>query len=396
MIFDNETRRSFEAADVNTVIALFSATDEQKTTSLDTTARFVMVTAPFDHILSAVIFEEIEDANIRRVTQEYRVVPIQQSMLLADGFWPPISEANPIEAPYTGNKWGSKYLRMPEVLSHIMSSRPAMFTPLPSVVDYTYGIKPGDVNFFYVTPAAISKFGIEQRYLAPLVNSSQTMQSIYIAPDAWLFWCRESKEELRGTGALKYILHGEGNGVQDKTSVRSHRPYWYTLNGSPFDFIIFVFWDKRFWTPIASSRCYASNNFFCGICSNSEDRDAILPQLQSTLYFLQIETYGRKNQGQGVLNTYGPDFRYPRLISPDSLGDEDPVALCNALEGLADKPVQPIYLDILTPEKKHLDAILFDTLRLTQGERDSVYEAMIHLVNARLQRSESLRASNNR
>ena len=42
-------------------------------------------------------------------------------------------------------------------------------------------------------------------------------------------------------------------------------------------------------------------------------------------------------------------------------------------------------------EWSNLDAIIFDTLNLTQGERDGVYEAVVGLVEARLSKARSLR-----
>ena len=37
-----------------------------------------------------------------------------------------------------------------------------------------------------------------------------------------------------------------------------------------------------------------------------------------------------------------------------------------------------------------LDALIFDALNLTQGERDGVYEAVVKLVEARLNKAKSL------
>ena len=41
--------------------------------------------------------------------------------------------------------------------------------------------------------------------------------------------------------------------------------------------------------------------------------------------------------------------------------------------------------------RRALDDIIFDALNLTQGERDGVYEAVIHLVETRLQKASSLK-----
>ena len=62
-IIDNQVRRSFASADVNTVICLFSAPDPTSNSGLDHTARFVTFTTPFEGMLDAVIFEEVEEAD---------------------------------------------------------------------------------------------------------------------------------------------------------------------------------------------------------------------------------------------------------------------------------------------------------------------------------------------
>ena len=61
-IIDNEVRRSFDAADVNTAICLFSVPNEKRESGLDQMARFVMFKTPFEGVLDAIIFEEVEEA----------------------------------------------------------------------------------------------------------------------------------------------------------------------------------------------------------------------------------------------------------------------------------------------------------------------------------------------
>ncbi|HQH73368.1 MAG TPA: Eco57I restriction-modification methylase domain-containing protein, partial [bacterium] len=56
MIIDNQAKRSFKDADVNTVICLFSAPDAYGEQGLDHIARFVMFKVPFEQVLSPVIF----------------------------------------------------------------------------------------------------------------------------------------------------------------------------------------------------------------------------------------------------------------------------------------------------------------------------------------------------
>ena len=108
-IIDNEARRSFASADVNTVICLFSAPDEKGELGLDQTARFVMFKTPFESILDAVIFEEVEEQKKRHSTPEHRIFPISQGNLWEGGS----DDAIPREK-YTDDNWG-KYLRAPDI-----------------------------------------------------------------------------------------------------------------------------------------------------------------------------------------------------------------------------------------------------------------------------------------
>ena len=108
----------FASADVNTIICLFSAPDEKRELGLDQTARFVMFKTPFEGVLDAVIFEEVEEAEERHSTPEHRIFPISQRDLLKEG-----SDDTAPRAKYTGDKWGGKYLRAPDIYWTILARR---------------------------------------------------------------------------------------------------------------------------------------------------------------------------------------------------------------------------------------------------------------------------------
>ena len=58
---------------------------------------------------------------------------------------------------------------------------------------------------------------------------------------------------------------------------------------------------------------------------------------------------------------------------------------------LIQREVGTIQEDILQNNRRDLDAIIFDTLGLTQAEQDGVYEAVVNLVEARLRKARSLK-----
>jgi hypothetical protein len=47
-------------------------------------------------------------------------------------------------------------------------------------------------------------------------------------------------------------------------------------------------------------------------------------------------------------------------------------------------------LDLQAPDRRALDEAVFDMLGLTAGEREAVYEAVVNLVRARLERAQSV------
>ena len=53
--------------------------------------------------------------------------------------------------------------------------------------------------------------------------------------------------------------------------------------------------------------------------------------------------------------------------------------------------ILPIFDEIHQPDRRALDTIIFDTLDLTQGERDGVYKAVVNLVESRLRKARSLK-----
>ena len=64
-----------------------------------------------------------------------------------------------------------------------------------------------------------------------------------------------------------------------------------------------------------------------------------------------------------------------------------------ALKQFGEKEVLPISQEIKLKKRLNLDNVIFDILSLTKGERDAVYEAVIKLVERRLNKAKSLNQS---
>lgn len=396
MILDNQLRRTFASADVNSIIVLLSAPDDSREWALDKTARFVMFKCPFEHILSPVIFEEIEDAKERKATKEYRVFPIQQGKLLEDGC--EISDeaektakvTGPLikVARYIGNKWGGKYLRAPEIYWTILEKGKGKLVRLGNIAEVRRGFTTGANEFFYLDKEKISEWEIEEEFLKPVFISPRECSSVEIKPEELhnrAFVCHKEIDALNGTSALLYIKWGEKQQFDMRPSCRG-RQRWYDFPERDWAKVLWpmIHNDRQsvFWNP----QCIAVDHNLFEILRY--DEDILWGSLAWTAQILFRELHGRANLGQGALKTEGIDIRtfYALCVKSQSTI----MALKNARSKLSLRKIGSVQDESKSTERRSLDNIIFDIISLTQGERDAVYEAVINLVEARLKKAGSL------
>ena len=381
-IIDNQARRSFASADVNTVICLFSAPDEKRESGLDRTTRFVAFKVPFEGVLDAVIFEEIEEANKRRSTPEHRIFPISQGSLLKGGS----DDAAP-RAKYTGDKWGGKYLRAPDIYWTILEKGKDKLVRLGDVAEVRFGIKTGANEFFYFDDKKIEEWGLSEEFLKPVIKSPRECKSILIDPSQLkfkLFMCGVDKADLVGTAALEYIEWGESQRFHQRPSCRG-RARWWDLGEWDFADLL---WIETMYQSFKVHRnapsVYESDKFY-GIKSH-DNIDALTVLLNSTLVMLFKLLSGFHSLGEGALKTAVYEVKDFQITLPEMLMFNK-----DLVNQLIHREVGTIQDEIKQPDRRALDAIIFDALNLTQGERDGVYEAVVHLVETRLRKASSLK-----
>ncbi len=377
-IIDNQSRRSFASADVNTVICLFSAPDESRQSGLDCTARFVSFNTPFEAILDPVIFYEIETASERGRTQEHRIDPISQRSLLKDG----IVDASP-KPKYTGDKWGGKYLRAPDIYWTILEKGKGKLVRLGDIAEVRFGIKTGANEFFFLNEDDLSEWNIEDEFLAPAIKNVREANQIVVNPSSFqlrLFLCNSSRKELRHTNTLEYIKWGESQGFHLRPSCKG-RPHWWDL-GIPRPAHINcnyqIGYTQHFF--VSSQQFFVSNNFQC--IHYPTNPFCLAASLNSSWTQLWVSVMGRTNFGGGLLKIETYETANIVIPNPSMIDEQDARHVLNAAD----------MLGIEDDDRKRLDDLAFSALNLTQGERDGVYEAVIGLVEARLQKAKSLPA----
>jgi hypothetical protein len=419
LILDNEVKRSFAQADVNTVIVLLAPPDDHREDGLSKTARFVMFKKPFEEVARAEVFKAIEAVTERQSTEAYRVTARPQRELLEEGLESGTDEESPTPqkrkshgpliktARYIGNKWGGKYLRAPDIFFTILEKGKGKLVRLGDIAEVRFGIKTGANEFFYLEPTgkpapagylhvrngAGWEGEIEEEFLKPVIKSPRECRSILIKPEDLrykIFMCHRDKSELKGTAALEYIRWGEAQGYHERPSCRGRQRWWdvgvrevapLSFNKGP--------WDRHF-IPVNMANAFTDQQVYI-----------ILPRLQvdililgavanSTTWWGFLETTGRANFGEGILWIAVYEAAQMPLLNPEDITPEERERLLSAFASLGPRDVLPVVDEIHQPDRRALDEVVFDMLGLTAGEREAVYEAVVNLVRARLEKARSV------
>jgi len=329
LILDNEKKRSFASADVNTIIALLAPPDDRSETGLDQTARFVMFKAPFEEILRANVFKQIESTAERRATDQWRICVCPRRQLLEEGLQPdetdedadqPKATAKKSRGPliktarYIGNKWGGKYLRAPDIFFTMLEKGKGKLVRLGDIAEVRRGFTTGANEFFYLEPTgkpaskgclhvrngAGWEGEIEQEFLKPVIKSPRECRSILIKPEDLrykLFMCHKDKPDLKASAALEYIRWGEAQRYHQRPSCRG-RPRWWEIESEAGEFL--------WWKSIGERYCFFWNrrqfptdqrNYYLNLTSSLYTPKGLVLSLNCTLDRLFIEASAREMTG---------------------------------------------------------------------------------------------------
>jgi len=356
MIIDNQAKRSFASADVNTAISLLGPIGNNSEAPV---ARFVMFKVPFEQVLSPVIFEEIESAAERKTTPEYRLFPILQEELFEQGceFQQESEEkverrkegrsknsatAGPlIEATrYVGNKWGGKYLRAPDIYWVLLE-------------------KLSDAGAYL-----LGRYCDVEGYIHDN-NTGSRFQSVHFVKS--VKHLRRIRVDRQTEGVVRY-------GVNDRGNSRVIAPIWFPRT-----------FGSRHLVPWNAGRIYGKE-FYKILPHDSAHIIPIVAQLNSTIGILQRELIGLVNLGDGALKFSADDVRLFYIL----LGFSDNY-IVPIFETFAANPISDLPQDLKNSSRIALDDCIFNAIKLTKSERKAVYESVSDLIEARLNKAASLK-----
>jgi hypothetical protein len=143
------------------------------------------------------------------------------------------------------------------------------------------------------------------------------------------------------------------------------------------------------------------------LCLREEHKEFLIAYgslLNSTVYTLITELYGRTVMGQGVLIAYGPEMRPVPLIDLKKVNPSIIDKLSISYRKLSKREIKTVFeeiganspedvsLDKVKPDRRELDKIVMgEILGLTEEEQLEVYKAVIDLVKSRIERAKSVK-----
>ncbi|MEM1577976.1 MAG: DNA methyltransferase [Candidatus Pacearchaeota archaeon] len=431
-IYDNQVKRSFKHADVNTIIALLKAPKEKDFDEQikENEVQFVMFKKPFEEIMYSEIFIDLEKKESfkklpegkRKSCETYNLHIANQKDLYQFG-------KNPDTGLYEGNKWGGKYLRAPEIYWTILEKGKGKLVRLGDIAEVRFGIKTGANEFFYLKPIGMSvkevveiaeknpdalikvknsagwEGEIEVKFLKPVIKSPRELKTIIVKLEDLnhlVFMCHKTERELKGTRALEYIKWGEKQGYHKRPTCKGRERWWELPTLPKADILFNQFFNERFLFPWNKWHYFTDHSYYYIIYPKNPM--VLSYVLNTSLNFLMVEIYGRTGLGEGALQTYAPEMKPLIVFNPQKFTEESwkeievifskkesymPSSIFTELGFDPKKPIREQEPNPL-PDRKALDDIVFDALGLTEEERKEVYWAVAELVKNRLEKAKSV------
>lgn len=205
-----------------------------------------------------------------------------------------------------------------------------MFAELSSIAKVSLGYKSLQNNFFYLNQSTIDTFGIEKKYQTPVLMMRDLNGRAYDQnpqPSLWLFNCKDSKADLRGTGALRYIEAMADHSAADKKQTGKNLTIrealeaqgggvWYAPKARPNRHHV---WLRKAFDGVFSPFLFSKPALVDQRCNSISplpgiEWNEIGAALTSSLFAYSLEINGAASMGAGALEAPTTKLRdYPVL-----------------------------------------------------------------------------------
>lgn len=307
-----------------------------------------------------------------------------------------------LESEQRAARWGV-LVRAPQIFFEIVKyweehCRDALIS-LDSLLAVESGIPTRINEFFYLGKDEAESRGIEACYLFPVIKSTRSSDRIKVVPDdisTRVFLCNVDKDTLEKKGhrgALQYIEWGEQQTTSDGTrwpdgpSVRNRQPGWWALGECQLTQIC--------WTRFVGEKCFhlfsevpvfADNALYVVNLRKRVDARLVAAILNSSLFALFQEVYGRTALGGGLLQILLDDLRPIPILDPTRIDGRTKAKVVRLFDLVAERPVESVFAEIERKDRQTLDKAVLDAVGLdSQRQLRPLYEGLVQLVRERIE-----------
>jgi len=357
--FDNQAKRTFANADINTVISVMSAPWGNSAQS-DAIVKFVAIKRRFEESILSENLIKVEECNNRFSNNVIKMLSVSSQELLQDG-----SECKKIDGAitysnYVGNKWGGKFLRSPDFFLRIIKANKEYF--LKFSAPYISGGQEPLVNVLgYVHDNNVGNKFPKTKFIK---NIRQAKKIELVQDDVVL-------EGVKMTGNSRDL----GDVLFPRTFGEKHL--------------------------VLLNNAGAVGKEFYRLQAKGIARVDLAIYLNLTISVLQRELLGIVNLGGGAIKFSTEDiknFLYPRSLLNKFPFSGETKFLRREIKSIFEEcginpesgtPIEEQEPHPL-PDRAALDKVVFDALELTEKERKDVYRAVCRLVWNRISRARSV------
>ncbi|KAB1187084.1 MULTISPECIES: Eco57I restriction-modification methylase domain-containing protein [Haloferax] len=396
-VLDTRATPMFGEADVNAVITVANRESEE---SLDGETAFLAFDEHCGNIVHAeaitsALVDEREDTReivygeetlyYSQIRHGRRVaVPASSLWKLGGGDVEEASTGARATGSYSvDSKWGI-YLQAPDVYFRLLSRNQDELTPLAELTEDVFrGITSGANEFYFPDNETISNYGIDERYLSPLVKSPRTLKQRTIAPERLerkLLKITEPNEDALPRGIRAFIDWGVSQGYPSRRTVKRRDP-WYDVG--PDIKQTQILWQRTHYTKhavyYAEKPVYVTDRFYgINVDPESYDPKVFAALLNSTFYALVKMLYSSEVSGRSIDTAVYEVESFP-IPSPETVSDHERDALVDAFEALDQHEPEAIYDEFERDARRKLDEVVFGILAADQNERADVYRSVERL-----------------
>ena len=240
------------------------------------------------------------------------------------------SELAALQSQAVSRNW-SVYLRASPQYWQMLEADPGAFVDLGRLANVHLGYKSLQNQFYYVKEETIQAYGIEDRYVRPILMLEDVEADRFVQSGStrtFVFICADSLDEIRGSGAHKYIEAMRGRPAASTTQAAGSRTIEQALgkqSGSTWYAPKAVLHESHVWLRKAFDGTYAPFVFkdaqvLDQRCNYITPKDGLAwtelaALLTSSVFALSVEAEGSASLGAGALEM--PTTKLARLRVPD-------------------------------------------------------------------------------